>query len=233
MGVGLKYQDSEGNYEPVGRGPKGEQGEQGIQGPPGPSLWGGISGDIANQTDLQAALAEKIQGVNIGKITVSDTEPDSPSEGDVWIDPTATPPPFVPPAGSITPAMRAGGFATGNIDLVTLGTAGAFSITGLGFKPKMVRFFLRGANVTTQNVQGQGVMDENGNQSATASSTRSSDGLSIAVAATNRCFIRNSASSTTLSLEAEYVSMDADGFTVNIVAASAAGTSGITWEAYS
>ena len=40
-------------------GPQGPQGEQGPQGPAGASVWGSITGDLSDQTDLQTALDDK------------------------------------------------------------------------------------------------------------------------------------------------------------------------------
>ena len=48
-------------------GPQGIQGIQGIQGPVGPSgvsSWGGITGTLSNQTDLQTALDGKYSTSN-------------------------------------------------------------------------------------------------------------------------------------------------------------------------
>ena len=51
------------------QGPPGSQGEQGIQGEQGPpgsgGTWGGISGDISSQTDLQSALDAKASSDNV------------------------------------------------------------------------------------------------------------------------------------------------------------------------
>ena len=61
-------------------GPQGEQGIQGIQGPPGPagpgSTWGGITGTLSSQTDLQTALDGKYSTTNpSGFITASALSP--------------------------------------------------------------------------------------------------------------------------------------------------------------
>lgn len=55
------------------RGPKGDDGEQGPPGEAGASEWGQLTGNIADQTDLQAALDEKYDASNPdGFITAAD-----------------------------------------------------------------------------------------------------------------------------------------------------------------
>ena len=46
------------------QGPKGDTGATGPQGPAGPSVWGGISGSLASQTDLADALNGKAASVH-------------------------------------------------------------------------------------------------------------------------------------------------------------------------
>jgi len=45
-----------------------------------------ISDNATAISDNATAIGEKITGVNTSKITVSDTAPSSPSEGDLWLD---------------------------------------------------------------------------------------------------------------------------------------------------
>jgi hypothetical protein len=45
-------------------GPQGPQGDQGVQGPPGSPVWGGITGVLSNQTDLQTALGDKASSLH-------------------------------------------------------------------------------------------------------------------------------------------------------------------------
>jgi hypothetical protein len=56
-----------------------------IPGGGGGGNWGDIGGDIADQADLQAALATKITGDGVSKIIVSPTEPPAPDPGTIWI----------------------------------------------------------------------------------------------------------------------------------------------------
>ena len=132
--------------------------------------------------------------------------------------------------GAVTPDKRSGGFAMGSIPSATLGTTGNKAITGLGFTPKHVDFDL----LPTDSSSGtaffaSGAMNDSGLQFYTA----------IAVSPTSQSRISNtnaafaypsSSSSTTHSLTMEYVSMDADGFTVNVVKASS--TFAVRYRAY-
>lgn len=131
-------------------------------------------------------------------------------------------------AGAITPASRSGGFFIGSISGATLGSTGNKSVTGVGFTPKLVTFALKGgAAATDQALHGYGAMDENGTQfvhftadSSTGAVRRgSSDSACIAWTST-----------TTTQLLAAYVSMDADGFTINV--SSASSTFAVAYVAY-
>lgn len=62
----------EGPQGPKGdTGDTGPQGEQGETGPAGPSVWGGISGDMSTQTDLQAALDAKQDTITDASLAIS------------------------------------------------------------------------------------------------------------------------------------------------------------------
>ena len=56
--VGGLYYDGFGNLLDIGN-ELGPTGPQGPKGPTGPSLWGGITGSISSQTDLQEILNSK------------------------------------------------------------------------------------------------------------------------------------------------------------------------------
>lgn len=58
-------------------------GPPGPAGPAGPSVWGGISGTLTSQADLQQALNLKLDAA---RLTVGPTPPADPSNGDLWID---------------------------------------------------------------------------------------------------------------------------------------------------
>ena len=61
--TGAQWENTGSIQGPVGadgaQGPQGPQGPQGDVGPAGPSVWGGISGTLSTQTDLQNALNAK------------------------------------------------------------------------------------------------------------------------------------------------------------------------------
>ncbi|MCP9841925.1 hypothetical protein KBY93_15015 [Synechococcus sp. J7-Johnson] len=64
-------------------GATGAAGATGPQGPAGPSVWGGITGSLSTQADLQAALNQKL---NASRLTVGTTAPPSPALNDLWVD---------------------------------------------------------------------------------------------------------------------------------------------------
>lgn len=138
-------------------------------------------------------------------------------------------------ASAVTPAKRAGGFAHGFITGATLNSTGNKSVTGVGFTPKMVHFVISSNATDTaagSDVRGytlQGFMFADGTEFAHA---QSSDGGGGSRYSTNAaCIILNtSASNNTPVLSAKYVSMDADGFTINVTVASSA--AGVYWIAY-
>lgn len=55
------------------QGLKGDKGDKGDTGPAGPSVWGGITGDIATQTDLQNALNLKANDNSVVHLASSET----------------------------------------------------------------------------------------------------------------------------------------------------------------
>jgi hypothetical protein len=65
------------------QGPVGPTGPVGPQGPAGPSVWGGITGSLSTQADLQAALDQKL---NASRLTVGPAPPPSPALNDLWVD---------------------------------------------------------------------------------------------------------------------------------------------------
>lgn len=128
--------------------------------------------------------------------------------------------------GAVTPIKRSGGFKMGTIDGSTVGTTGNKSITGVGFKPKMVKFVWRFYSAAEARMA-NGAMAENGAQYFTStyagSSARYTANSEIA------CFeVVSSTGGVGFSMA--YVSMNADGFTVNVT--TAASPIAITYEAY-
>lgn len=64
-------------------GPAGAAGAAGATGPAGPSVWGGITGTLSTQADLQAALDQKL---NASRLTVGPAPPPTPAVNDLWVD---------------------------------------------------------------------------------------------------------------------------------------------------
>ncbi len=59
------------------------KGPQGLPGPTGPSVWGGITGTLSAQADLQQELNLKL---NATRLTVGPTAPTNPQLHDLWVD---------------------------------------------------------------------------------------------------------------------------------------------------
>ena len=127
----------------------------------------------------------------------------------------------------VTPAKRSGGYKIGTIPGSTFSTTGNKTITGVGFTPKLVRFTVVPTTSNTTNITGVGAMDEDGNQFAVL-------GFMTSSAAARRGFTASCIgfmdTSTTTGMAAVYVSMNADGFTINCTTAN--GTFDIAYEAF-
>lgn len=108
------------------------------------------------------------------------------------------------------------------------GALGNYSVIGLGFKPKIVKFWVsKGPGVQTHFCCCQGMMDAYGNQNAMTwagvwSNTFKGD------ARVDKCMYTINSSGNS-QVTASFVSMDDDGFTVNFEVANAAFI--IRWEA--
>ncbi len=112
--------------------------------------------------------------------------------------------------GAVTPEKRAGGYAVGTFSWTT-GT-GNLSVTGVGFIPKMVRFTLLQSNTNSTLRYGSGVMTTTGQHSACASGGNGTNPYRTASSSTQCLIIATGAVTIT---GASYVSMNADGFTIN------------------
>lgn len=130
---------------------------------------------------------------------------------------------------AVTPAKRTGGYKVGVISGSTFSTTGNKSITGVGFTPKLVRFTLLALTATNIVRNSVGVMTPSESfTTATANSTssiatRSWSGGNVAFA-----WLPSNSTSPTMSFS--YVSMDADGFTINVN--NADGSFAVAYEAY-
>lgn len=84
-------------------------------------------------------------------------------------------------------------------------------ITGIGFKPRLVRFEYLGSNITTRAQHGGGTMDGT-NQWAYWITTDGAATVSAFI--TNGCIVRKNIANNLLD-QAAFVSFDGDGFTIN------------------
>lgn len=122
---------------------------------------------------------------------------------------------------SVTPAKRSGGFKIGTIPAATLSSIGNKTITGVGFKPRYIEFDVIFDPTSASMRTGKGWMDEFGSQgfSATASN---GPVISVASLPDSRCVGWINAGNTARSMGASYVSMNDDGFTINVNEANGA-----------
>ncbi|WP_192378821.1 hypothetical protein [Rhodococcus rhodochrous] len=123
------------------------------------------------------------------------------------------------PAGAITPAMRGDGYKIGTIASSTVSTTGNKSITGVGFKPKLVRL-----GVLESNMTGFPALTDGG-FTADAQYCRGwvadpGAGQWYRWSSTSYCLQRYNATGGTPMLQIAKVSMDNDGFTINVSNAS-------------
>lgn len=125
-------------------------------------------------------------------------------------------------AAITTPAAKSP--KIGVIPASTFNSTGNKSITGVGFKPSLVKFTLLYPLGTGITSSATGFMDQSGNQYHTYM-TASSRG-----SGSNACFVSVSNGTTTATLLAKYVSMDSDGFTLNVSTNSV--TVDVLYEAY-
>lgn len=121
---------------------------------------------------------------------------------------------------AVTPGKRSGGFYIGVIPATTFGTTGNKSITGLGFKPKLVRFTALAALAADNANSGSGAMTPTSQYWTSEASNTS--GAHVRNSGTDAAIAYLSSGSTIPLMKSSYVSMDSDGFTINVTAASAA-----------
>lgn len=126
---------------------------------------------------------------------------------------------------AVTPDKRSGGYAAGIIAGATLGSTGNKTITGLGFTPKLVRFTVIPTTNTTTALMGFGAMTTStqfySTMAAASAAQRRNGSTSACIGWTD---------TTTTLLEASYVSMDSDGFTINVTTAGS--NFPVAYEAY-
>lgn len=134
-------------------------------------------------------------------------------------------------AGAVTPAKRSGGVALGSFQ--SHATTGNKGINGVGFTPKVVKFVVW-LNATTLNGSsgvtiGYGVMD-GFTQAAAFISLDPNAPVNLSTDwNTSYCVYAASRTNTNV-YQATFVSMDADGFTINV--GTADNSYKVFWEAY-
>lgn len=122
---------------------------------------------------------------------------------------------------AVTPAKRSGGFYSNVINAATLNSTGNISITGVGFTPKIVEFEVLEASSGTNASYSSGSMSATSQYANTTALNISGSTVTMARnSSTSACIYRVNASNTN-TLRAVYVSMDSDGFTINVTTAGA------------
>lgn len=112
---------------------------------------------------------------------------------------------------------------------VTPAGTGTMAVTGLGFKPRVVDFYIGITTSSTANLSlGVGYMT-NGSQGAIGIIATNTPAFAHSGVLTNCCLMRITAAGAAV-VQAAYSSMDADGFTINFT--TTANTSTVLWRAY-
>lgn len=111
--------------------------------------------------------------------------------------------------GAVTPVKRSGGYKVGTFTW-TSGT-GNLSITGVGFTPKMVEFYVLRPSTNSLLQAGGGVMDTSSQHSWTVQGGNGTNAYRTGSSATN-CIVYASGAITLHTCS--YVSMNSDGFTI-------------------
>lgn len=132
--------------------------------------------------------------------------------------------------GTAVNYLALGGTDITNAKIVTYsgaGAAGVQAVTGVGFKPDLVLHFLNGLTAGTHGSVFRtifGAMNKHGQQ--WTNSTTASDGTNPTDTArgqqTDACIVFTDTGATTIQGEAQYASMDTDGFSINWVTAGGA-----------
>jgi hypothetical protein len=117
--------------------------------------------------------------------------------------------------GAITPVKRSGGFVAGQISAATFSSTGNKSVTGVGFTPKFVMFFVMPSAATNASTNAYGAMTTT-IQFNTWASSNSAGNTSSRNNSTTACVGWGTSSASSYNMAASYVSMDADGFTINV-----------------
>ncbi|WP_440220937.1 hypothetical protein [Dietzia sp. MNB45] len=128
--------------------------------------------------------------------------------------------------GVVTPEKRSGGFKMGVMPGSTFSSTGNKSITGVGFRPKLVKFTVLFSTNSDSGNEGSGVMTTTDQYAVASYSTATAGGRYHSM---SNCIAWISGS-TVPGILASYVSMDADGFTINVTSSN--GIWSVAYEAY-
>lgn len=117
-------------------------------------------------------------------------------------------------SGTITPDKFATHLKIGSISGATFGSTGNKSITGVGFTPQAVVFLLMPTTIASNAIQSIGFMTSS---AQAASGTAASNAAApFRWSSTARCIGWGSPGASAVAMDASYVSMDSDGFTINV-----------------
>lgn len=130
------------------------------------------------------------------------------------------------PDGSITPNLRGGGFAAGNLDVAS---TGAKAVTGLSFQPKFLKFHGAASGSDVSSIISVGSWDGTTMRCSTAAYNAAQEGASRYY--TDRIAIITVASGAASTfVRVGTFAFTADGFTYEVTTASA--LAGMSFEAY-
>lgn len=123
-----------------------------------------------------------------------------------------------------------GGFHIGVIPASTLSTTGNKTITGVGFTPRLVRFTVLPTTNSTNAYSMYGAMTSSSQFVAVNTHSPTGGGTRTRMSSTSACILELSGGTTTVLVQASYVSMNSNGFTINV--STAASVFDIAYEAY-
>ena len=113
----------------------------------------------------------------------------------------------------------------------TISSTGVKTITGLDFKPKLVKFTVLPPNNTAASTTATGAMDDGGTQFTTSTVTTAS--ASVRASHQAGCIgIYSSSGGGSWFMFAKYTSMDDDGFSIEVTTAASSSNYDIAYEAY-
>jgi hypothetical protein len=223
--AGLPGEEGEpGEVGPAGEpGLPGETGPQGIPGESGQPGTQGPPGEKGDQGDPGQAGGKGDPGEAGPKGDLGETGP----KGDQGEPGSQGPPGLQGPPGA-DGAPGAPGSCRGRVGYFATSTLGHYSITGLGFRPTVIEFFVsKNDGLATWFCECHGFADDAGNQNVSAWTGNYSNTFRGDMKV-DRCLYAFNAAGV-IQVMATLVSMDADGFTLNFTNYNPAFT--VRWKA--